>query len=69
MDGSPSDDDLRRILTDTKTVACIGVSMNPVRPSYYVARYLTLRGKRVIPVNPGHVGKPLFGERLDQTSL
>lgn len=67
MDGFPTDDDLRRILTDTKTVACIGVSMNPVRPSYYVARYLTLRGKRVIPVNPGHAGKPLFGETIRAT--
>lgn len=60
----PTDDDLRRILTSTRTVACLGVSMNPVRPSYYVARYLSLRGKHVIPVNPGHAGKPLFGETV-----
>ncbi|MEM8582326.1 MAG: CoA-binding protein [Pseudomonadota bacterium] len=60
----PTDEDLRRILTSTRTVACIGVSMNPVRPSYYVARYLSLRGKRVIPVNPGHAGTPLFGDTV-----
>lgn len=67
MDDFPTDNDLRRILTATQNVACIGVSMNPVRPSYYVARYLTLRGKRVIPVNPGHAGKPLFGETIRAT--
>lgn len=60
----PSDDDFRRILTRTRTVACVGVSMNPVRPSYYVARYLSLKGKTVIPVNPGHAGKTLFGQTV-----
>ncbi|MDJ0992361.1 MAG: CoA-binding protein [Dinoroseobacter sp.] len=64
MTETPTDDDLRRILTETRTVACIGVSMNPVRPSYYVARYLSLRGKKVIPVNPGHAGKSLFGNTV-----
>lgn len=57
-----SDALLRRILTETRVIAVVGVSMNPVRPSYYVARYLTLKGFRVIPVNPGHAGKTLFGE-------
>ncbi|MGR3795576.1 CoA-binding protein [Vannielia sp. SX4] len=55
---------LRRILTETKVIACVGVSMNEVRPSYYVARYLALKGFRVIPVNPGHAGKTLFGETI-----
>lgn len=57
-----SDDLLRRVLMRTKVVAVVGVSMNPVRPSYYVARYLALKGIRVIPVNPGHAGKTLLGE-------
>lgn len=52
---------LRDILQRTKTIAVVGVSMNPVRPSYYVARYLSLKGYTVIPVNPGHAGKELFG--------
>ncbi|MFW8636244.1 CoA-binding protein [Cribrihabitans pelagius] len=59
-----SDDLLKSILQRTRTVAVVGVSMNPVRPSYYVARYLSLKGFRVIPVNPGHAGKPLFGETV-----
>ncbi|MEX5599596.1 CoA-binding protein [Pseudophaeobacter sp. C1-32P7] len=58
---SYSDDLLRKILKRTRTIAVVGVSMNSVRPSYYVARYLSLKGYRVIPVNPGHAGKRLFG--------
>ncbi|QDC09117.1 CoA-binding protein [Oceanicola sp. D3] len=61
---SYADSLLRRILTETKVIACVGVSMNEVRPSYYVARYLSLKGYRVIPVNPGHAGKVLFGETI-----
>ncbi|WP_170598521.1 CoA-binding protein [Ruegeria arenilitoris] len=59
-----SDDFLRSVLKRTKVVAVVGVSMNPVRPSYYVARYLSLKGYRVIPVNPGHAGAELFGETV-----
>ena len=57
-----SDSFLKSILQRNRTIAVVGVSMNPVRPSYYVARYLGLKGYRVIPVNPGHAGKRLFGE-------
>ena len=59
-----SDDLLRDVLRRTKVVACVGVSPNPVRPSHYVARYLSLKGYRVLPVNPGHAGKTLFGETV-----
>ncbi len=59
-----SDDLLKRILTTTKVIAVVGVSANPVRPSYYVARYLGLKGFRVIPVNPGLAGQVLFGETV-----
>lgn len=55
---------LKKILSRTKTIAVVGVSMNPVRPSYYVARYLSLKGYRVIPVNPVHAGKTLFGATI-----
>lgn len=59
-----SDIYLRTILRRTKTVALVGISANPVRPSYFVARYLTLKGMRVIGVNPGLAGKSLFGETV-----
>jgi uncharacterized protein len=57
-----SDAFLRDILTRTRRIAVVGVSMNPVRPSYYVARYLSLKGFTVLPVNPGHAGEMLFGQ-------
>lgn len=60
----PDDATLRRILTITRCIAVVGVSSNPVRPSYFVARYLGLRGFRVIPVNPGIAGQQLFGETV-----
>ena len=55
---------LKDILTRTKTVAIVGVSANPVRPSYFVARYLGLKGYKVIPVNPGLAGQELLGETV-----
>jgi len=58
----PSNTLLREILRETKTIACVGVSENPIRPSHFVARYMHYRGYRVIPVNPGQAGKVLFGE-------
>jgi uncharacterized protein len=60
----PDDATLRRILTSARVIAVVGVSSNPVRPSYFVARYLSLKGFRVIPVNPGIAGETLFGETV-----
>lgn len=62
-----SDSFLKSILDRTRVIAVVGVSPNPVRPSNYVARYLGLRGYRVIPVNPGHAGKLLYGETIRGT--
>lgn len=59
-----TDSHLRNILDRTRTIAVVGVSANPVRPSYYVARYLGLKGYRVIPVNPGLAGQVLLGETV-----
>jgi predicted CoA-binding protein len=56
-----SDTFLKEILTRTKTVAIVGISDNPVRASYFVARYLSLRKYAVIPVNPTLTGQSLFG--------
>ena len=64
MDESYSDEELRTVLTSVKTFACVGVSANPVRPSYFVGRYLSLKGYRVIPVNPAYAESTLFGERV-----
>ena len=59
---SYSDVFLRNLLNDVKTVAVVGISSNPVRPSYFVARFLGLKRYRVIPINPGLAGQELFGE-------
>lgn len=56
-----ADSFLKSILKRTKTVAVVGVSANEVRPSYFVARYLKLKGFTVIPVNPVYAGQSLFG--------
>jgi len=64
MSETYSDSRLRDILTRTRRVAVVGVSMNPVRPSYYVARYLSLKKFDVVPVNPGHAGRVLFGQEV-----
>ena len=61
---SYSDAQFRAIFDQVKTIACVGVSTNPVRPSYFVARYLGLKGFRVIPVNPVYEGQRLFGETI-----
>lgn len=55
---------LKSVLGRTRKIAVVGVSMNPVRPSYYVARYLGLKGFKVVPVNPGHAGQVLLGETI-----
>lgn len=59
-----SDTYLRDILTRTKVIAVVGVSTNPVRPSFYVARYLDLKGYKVIPVNPVYAGQTLFSQTI-----
>jgi uncharacterized protein len=40
------------ILRDCRTIAVVGLSSNPARPSYHVAAYMQNHGHRIIPVNP-----------------
>ncbi len=54
---------LRALLRDVKTIAVVGLSPKPWRPSYQVARYLQRVGYRIVPVNPGHatiLGEPSY---------
>jgi predicted CoA-binding protein len=59
-----SDQHIRGILNTVKTIAMVGVSPNTVRPSYFAFKYLLERGYRMIPVNPGHAGRDLLGQKV-----
>lgn len=48
-------------------IACIGLSANSIRPSYFVARYLALKNMRIIPVNPAYAGQSFLGEPFRNT--
>ncbi len=47
-----NDEQLKQIFRNTKTIAVVGFSTNPTKPSSYVPGYLMAAGYRVIPVNP-----------------
>jgi len=48
-----TDSEIERVLQEAKTIAVVGLSPNPNRPSFGVANYLAGAGYRIIPVNPG----------------
>jgi predicted CoA-binding protein len=52
------------ILKTTKTIALLGASPNPDRPSNRVMGFLLSKGYRVFPVNPGQAGKQILGETV-----
>ena len=66
MSSSPEypDAKIRGILQRVRTIAMVGASANPARPSFGVMRYLQGKGYRVIPVNPGLAGQDLQGQRV-----
>lgn len=61
---SYTDDFIRSILQGVKTIALVGASSSPARPSWIVTKYLLERGYDVIPVNPGLAGQELLGKRV-----
>jgi uncharacterized protein len=54
-------DVVEKILTSARTIAVVGLSPDPRRPSHGVARYLQRAGYRIIPVNPNVA--EVLGER------
>lgn len=63
------------ILRDCRTIAVVGLSSNPARPSYHVAAYMQSHGHRIIPVNPnetnvlGETAYPSLGAVPDPIDL
>ena len=58
---NPSDRELRALLGEAHTIAVVGLSSKPGRPSYEVASYLQEHGYRIVPVNPNEA--EVLGER------
>jgi predicted CoA-binding protein len=59
-----SDDDIARVLTRTRSIAVLGASGDPDRPSYRVSRFLIDAGYEVYPVNPRIAGQQLLGRAV-----
>ena len=57
-----SDDEISELLGNARTIAMVGASDRPDRPSYRVMRFLQERGYRVLPVNPQITGEHVHGE-------
>jgi predicted CoA-binding protein len=53
-----------RILTTYHTIAMVGLSPDPMRPSHFAAIYMLSNGYEVIPVNPRVAGGEVLGQRV-----
>ena len=71
----PQPDPIAELLKRSKTIAVVGLSCNPLRPSHGVSAYLQSHGYRVIPVNPqieeclGEMAYPSLLEVPDQIDI
>jgi predicted CoA-binding protein len=67
--GTPSQPDpIANILRQSKTIAVVGLSDSPLRPSHGVSAYMQTHGYRIIPVNPeikGSLGEKAYPSLLD----
>jgi predicted CoA-binding protein len=59
---NPSPDEIKAFLLRIRTIAIVGLSRDPDRPSYSVAMYLQNNGYKIIPVRPG--GGEILGEKV-----
>ena len=67
MSSSPQPDPVADLLKRSKTIAVVGLSNSPLRPSHGVSAYMQMNGYRIIPVNPEI--KEALGENAYATLL
>jgi predicted CoA-binding protein len=68
MASSPDQDPIADLLHQSHTIAVVGLSNNPLRPSHGVSAYMQSHGYRIIPVNPkihGSLGEKAYAALLD----
>ena len=51
-----------RILNENRTIAMVGLSADPMRPSHFAAIYMQSEGYDIIPVNPRYAGETILGQ-------
>jgi predicted CoA-binding protein len=57
-------DEIRHLLATSRTIAVVGLSDKPQRPSHGVAAYLQRQGYRIVPINPNRVPGRILGETV-----
>jgi predicted CoA-binding protein len=68
MASLPDSDPIANLLTRSRTIAVVGLSNSPLRPSHGVSAYMQTQGYRIIPVNPkihGSLGEKSYASLLD----
>jgi predicted CoA-binding protein len=68
MASLPDSDPIANLLTRSRTIAVVGLSNSPLRPSQGVSAYMQTQGYRIIPVNPkihGSLGEKSYASLLD----
>jgi predicted CoA-binding protein len=68
MASLPHSDPIADLLKRSQTIAVVGLSNNPMRPSHGVSAYMQSQGYRIIPVNPtihGSLGEKSYASLLD----
>ncbi len=58
------DEEIKEILKNSKTVAVIGISPNPSKPSYFVSEVIQKYGFKMFYVNPKYAGQEILGEKV-----
>lgn len=55
---------LREVLMRVRTIAAVGISLNDIRPSFFVGRYLARKKYTILPINPRYSGEHAFGSEV-----